>query len=551
MKKVFLAVCLVVCGSLWVSAQKKKKHDFEISKNLEIFNDIYKKLDVFYVDTLSADTVIRWGIDAMLQRVDPFTVYYSKDDMGDFRTMTTGKYAGIGSYIRYHKKEQRVVLTEPYENSPAQKTGIRGGDVILSVDGTDVKGLSVDKVSNMLRGDAGTVVEVQVKRYNVKKPITYKIKRQNIQLPQVPYYGEVCPGVGYIYLTGFTEGAYREVRHALLQLKEKGVQSLIFDLRGNPGGALNEAVDIAGLFIPKGSKVVSTKGKMSSTNRTYYTTHLPVDMTMPMVVLVDGGSASSSEIVAGALQDYDRAVILGQRTYGKGLVQMVRDVPYGGNLKLTTSRYYIPSGRCIQAYDYRHLKEDGSVGTLPDSLTNVFKTKAGREVRDGGGIKPDVKVVPDSLPSMIYDLASGEVFIDFANRYVYEHKTIASAGDFELTDAEYETFVDLVKESGFTYNRRSVELLNVLKKVATREGYYEDAKVEFEALSSKFSVDISKDMHRFKKEISTLLCNEIVRRYYYQRGGVEHQLKDDQDVKEALKVLSNKEEYNDLLSVKE
>lgn len=548
MKKFVLGCALVVGAVLPSAAQKSNNHNFEIAKNLEVFNDIYKQLDLFYVDTLSADTVIRWGIDGMLRQVDPFTVYYSDDNIDDLRTMATGKYAGIGSYVRFHKKEDRTVISEPYEGSPAQQAGMRAGDVILSVDGTDVKGMPVDKVSDMLRGDAGTKLTIKVRRYGEAKPLSFTIVRRNIQLPQVPYYGEAHPGVGYIYLTGFTEGAAKEVRHAVTELRKQGVKALVLDLRSNPGGSLDEAVEIANLFLPKGSKVVYTRGKLASANRTYYTTKEPLDTEMPLAVLVNGGTASSAEIVSGTLQDYDRAVILGQRTYGKGLVQMIRDVPYRGNLKITTSRYYIPSGRCIQAYDYRHLNPDGSVGIVPDSLTKVFHTQAGREVRDGGGIKPDLVLRPDSLPSMIYDLVANDVFFDYVNRFVDEHKTIAPAGEFDIADADYAAFVESTVASGFTYNRRSVDILKLLKDMAVREGYYEDAKDEFEALSAKFSTDLAKDLERFKKDIKVFLNDEIVRRYYYQKGGVLQQLREDDEFGKAVEVVTDAATYRDILS---
>lgn len=548
MKKFVLGCALVVGAVLPSVAQKSNNHNFEIAKNLEVFNDIYKQLDLFYVDTLSADTVIRWGIDGMLRQVDPFTVYYSDDNIDDLRTMATGKYAGIGSYVRFHKKEDRTVISEPYEGSPVQQAGMKAGDVILSVDETDVKGMPVDKVSDMLRGDAGTKLTIKVRRYGEAKPLSFTIVRRNIQLPQVPYYGEAHPGVGYIYLTGFTEGAAKEVRHAVTELRKQGVKALVLDLRSNPGGSLDEAVEIASLFLPKGSKVVYTRGKLASANRTYYTTKEPLDTEMPLAVLVNGGTASSAEIVSGTLQDYDRAVILGQRTYGKGLVQMIRDVPYRGNLKITTSRYYIPSGRCIQAYDYRHLNPDGSVGIVPDSLTKVFHTQAGREVRDGGGIKPDLVLRPDSLPSMIYDLVANDVFFDYVNRFVDEHKTIAPAGEFDIADADYAAFVESTVASGFTYNRRSVDILKLLKDMAVREGYYEDAKEEFEALSAKFSTDLAKDLERFKKDIKVFLNDEIVRRYYYQKGGVLQQLREDDEFGKAVEVVTDAATYRDILS---
>ena len=545
-KYIWALACLFV--SMWMSAQRGENKNSKISRNLEVFNDIYKQLDLFYVDSLDADTVIEWGIRSMLRQVDPFTDYYPEND-DELRQMATGKYAGIGSVVRFHKKKDRVVISEPYEGTPSQLAGVKAGDVIMSIDGTDVKGLPVAKVSDMLRGEAGTTFELRVLRPGEEKERSFKITRQTIQQPQVPYYGLVRPGVGYVMLTGFTEGASREVRHALLDLRGQGATRLILDLRENPGGALTEAVNIANLFVPKGTKVVYTKGKMASTNRDYYTAKEPVDSLMPLAVLVDGGSASSSEIVAGCLQDMDRAVVIGARTYGKGMVQMIRELPYHGNLKITTSRYYIPSGRCIQAYDYRHLNADGSVGTVPDSLTKVFYTKGGRPVRDGGGVTPDVKVRPDSLPTLIYDLVSSEVIFDFATQYAAAHSSVAPAGEIELNDEEYAQFVEFVKKEGFTYNRRSDEVLDLLKDVAKREGYLEAAQAEFKALEAKFSNDLATDLMRFRKEIEPYVCDEIVHRYYHQKGFVKQQLRGDSCVEKALQILSNPEAYKKILTV--
>lgn len=545
-KYIWALACLFV--PMWMSAQRGENKNSKISRNLEVFNDIYKQLDLFYVDSLDADTVIEWGIRSMLRQVDPFTDYYPEND-DELRQMATGKYAGIGSVVRFHKKKDRVVISEPYEGTPSQLAGVKAGDVIMSIDGTDVKGLPVAKVSDMLRGEAGTTFELRVLRPGEEKERSFKITRQTIQQPQVPYYGLVRPEVGYVMLTGFTEGASREVQHALLDLKGQGATRLILDLRENPGGALTEAVNIANLFVPKGTKVVYTKGKMASTNRDYYTAKEPVDSLMPLAVLVDGGSASSSEIVAGCLQDMDRAVIIGARTYGKGMVQMIRELPYHGNLKITTSRYYIPSGRCIQAYDYRHLNADGSVGTVPDSLTKVFYTKGGRPVRDGGGVTPDVKVRPDSLPTLIYDLVSSEVIFDFATQYAAAHSSVAPAGEIELNDEEYAQFVEFVKKEGFTYNRRSDEVLDLLKDVAKREGYLEAAQAEFKALEAKFSNDLATDLMRFRKEIEPYVCDEIVHRYYHQKGFVKQQLRGDSCVEKALQILSAPEAYKKILTV--
>lgn len=549
MKKIFLAAGLCCMSAIPVSAQKDSNHNFEISKNLEIFNDIYKQLDMFYVDSLSADTVIEWGIDAMLRQVDPFTVYYPEEGMDELKEMTTGKYAGIGAVIRFYKKEDRVMVIEPQEDSPAIEAGVKGGDLILSIDGKDMKGKSTQEVSENLRGDAGTTFELTVKRAGVEHPLSFKITRRNIAMPPVPYYGMVSDGIGYIYFERFVDGCSRDVRRAVVDLKEQGAKALVIDMRGNPGGPLSEAVEVTNLFVPRGQKVVYTKGKLASVNSEHYTKKEPLDVDIPVAVLVDGSTASSAEIVSGAWQDWDRAVIVGERTYGKGLVQMIREVPYHGSLKVTTSRYYIPSGRCIQAYDYRHLNPDGSAKTLPDSLTKAFKTAGGREVRDGGGIKPDVVITPDSLPSIVYDIATSDVLLDYVNRYVQTHATIAPAGDFSLTDADYADFVKMVEESDFTYKRRTEEMMKLLERTARFEGCYEGAKPEFEALAAKMKGGVAADLElpKNKEEIKSVLESDIVARYYFRRGVVQQQLKADKDLKTALEILTDTERYESLL----
>lgn len=549
MKKIFLAAGLCCMSAIPVSAQKDSNHNFEISKNLEIFNDIYKQLDMFYVDSLSADTVIEWGIDAMLRQVDPFTMYYPEEGMDELKEMTTGKYAGIGAVIRFYKKEDRVMVIEPQEDSPAIEAGVKGGDLILSIDGKDMKGKSTQEVSENLRGDAGTTFELTVKRAGVEHPLSFKITRRNIAMPPVPYYGMVSDGIGYIYFERFVDGCSRDVRRAVVDLKEQGAKALVIDMRGNPGGPLSEAVEVTNLFVPRGQKVVYTKGKLASVNSEHYTKKEPLDVDIPVAVLVDGSTASSAEIVSGAWQDWDRAVIVGERTYGKGLVQMIREVPYHGSLKVTTSRYYIPSGRCIQAYDYRHLNPDGSAKTLPDSLTKAFKTAGGREVRDGGGIKPDVVITPDSLPSIVYDIATSDVLLDYVNRYVQTHATIAPAGDFSLTDADYADFVKMVEENDFTYKRRTEEMMKLLERTARFEGCYEGAKPEFEALAAKMKGGVAADLElpKNKGEIKSVLESDIVARYYFRRGVVQQQLKADKDLKTALEILTDTERYESLL----
>ena len=421
--------------------------------------------------------------------------------------------------------------------------------MILSIDGKDMKGKSTQEVSENLRGDAGTTFELTVKRAGVEHPLSFKITRRNIAMPPVPYYGMVADGIGYIYFERFVDGCSRDVRRAVVDLKEQGAKALVIDMRGNPGGPLSEAVEVTNLFVPRGQKVVYTKGKLASVNSEHYTKKEPLDVDIPVAVLVDGSTASSAEIVSGAWQDWDRAVIVGERTYGKGLVQMIREVPYHGSLKVTTSRYYIPSGRCIQAYDYRHLNPDGSAKTLPDSLTKAFKTAGGREVRDGGGIKPDVVITPDSLPSIVYDIATSDVLLDYVNHYVQTHAAIAPAGEFSLTDADYADFVKMVEGSDFTYKRRTEEMMKLLERTARFEGCYEGAKPEFEALAAKMKGGVSADLEvpKNKEEIKSVLESDIVARYYFRRGVVQQQLKADKDLKTALEILTDTERYASLL----
>ncbi len=550
MRRKFLLYILLTILPIGIRAQKSENHNASISRNLEIFNEIYRILDTYYVDSLSADTVIEWGINAMLNRVDPYTAYYPQDD-DELMEMAQGKYAGIGAVIRYSKTLKRTVISEPYEGTPSMKAGLLPGDIILSIGEQDVEGMPTDKVSNLLRGEAGTTFLLKVQRPGEKKPRTCTITRETISIPHLPYYGIVADGVGYIMLSGFNDGDALQMRAALMELKQQGAKSLVIDLRSNPGGSLEESVDIANLFLPKGKKIVFTKGKMKSMNHDYYTRMEPVDTIMPLAVLVDGGTASAAEILSGSLQDMDRAVIIGTRTYGKGLVQNIRELPYGGNMKITTGRYYIPSGRCIQAYDYRNLNEDGSARTLPDSLTTLFHTMKGREVRDGGGIKPDIIVTPDTLPTMVYDLAPSDVLFDFCTQYVSEHPTFGKPGEASLTDEEYEQFIQYVKEHDFTYNRRSDEVIKLLKEVAEREGYMDIAKSEFDALNAKLTSDLTSDMHRLRKHIEPYLLDELVTRYYHRKGATRQQLVGDKCMEKALEILADRKAYEQLLEPQE
>lgn len=528
------------------SAQKKKGgHDFEVVKNLDVFNSIYKELDMFYVDSLEAQKAIRVGIDAMLSELDPYTVYYPEDDMDELEMMTKGKYGGIGSIIRL-RKDSTVIIYEPYEGMPAAEVGLKVGDVLLRIDDNDLKGMDTEKVSNLLRGEPGTTFLLEVQRPGEKKTRKFKITRRNITVSQIPYHGVLRGDVGYINLIGFTENSSRDFRKALISVKADGAKSLVIDLRGNGGGSLAEAVNIVNLFVPRGKEIVSMKGKVRSSNYSYKSKNEPLDLEMPIVVLVNNGSASAAEIVAGALQDLDRAVIVGSKTFGKGLVQSVRDLPYNGSLKLTTSKYYIPSGRCIQAIDYKNRRE-GQTDRVADSLANVFHTEGGREVRDSGGITPDVEVKHDTLANLLFYLSNDDVLTDFATDYCKTHLTIAPAAEFAISDADFEAFKRMAVESGFKYDRLSEKRLDDLKKVAEFEGYLKDAEAEFAALAKKLEHNLERDFDNFKDDIKKLVEMEIVKRYYFQRGTVESGLRDDVDFDKAVEILHNPEEYNRIL----
>ncbi len=532
---------VLLAFSLSLAAQERRAQTgFDISRNLEVFADIYRQLDMYYVDTLSADTAVRWAIDGMLSEIDPFTIYYPGDDLDELKTMTTGRYAGIGALIRPYKQEDRTAIEEPYEGSPAQEAGVRAGDVILTIDGKDVKGWPTSEVSKNLRGEPGTTFELRVRREGEKKPLAFKITRRQIQTPAVPWYGIIDEDahIGYLYLASVTDHCSRDIRFAITELKQQGMERLILDLRDNPGGAVVEAVEIVGMFVPRGSLVVSTRGKVLSTCHEFRTPAEPIDTLMPLAVLVNGGSASAAEIISGALQDLDRATILGQRTYGKGLVQGIRDLPYHGHLKITTARYYIPSGRCIQAYDYRHRTIDGAATTLPDSLTRVFHTRLGRPVRDGGGILPDSILAVDSVPAMVYDLYNSDAFFNYANHFVATHPTIGAPTDFLLTDEDYAAFVDAIASSDFTYNARSVAALIQARQVARIEGRYDDVKDDFDRLESKLRTnDLRWDLERFRSHIQQYLETELVSRYYYQRGALQHQAQNDKAIRKAVETL--------------
>uniref|UniRef100_UPI0040256886 S41 family peptidase n=1 Tax=Prevotella sp. TaxID=59823 RepID=UPI0040256886 len=543
-----MVLAMVLAMPAW--AQKEKNHDFVVAKNMDVFTSIYKNLDMMYVDTLDADEVIGNGINAMLRSLDPYTEYYPESEVKELKNMLTGKYAGIGSVVRYNYQLGYTVISEPYEGMPAQEAGLKKGDIILSINDSTMKGKEVSYVSDRLRGEPGTSFILKVKRPSTGKVMKVKLTRRTIQMPFLPYYGLLDGGIGYINFNSFTDQCAKDVRRAFIDLKKQGAKKLVFDLRNNGGGSVSEAVSIVNMFLPKDKVVLTMKGKLQRANNEYKTTVEPIDTLMPIVVLVGGNTASAAEILSGSLQDYDRAIILGTRTYGKGLVQATMDLPYNGQMKLTTSKYYIPSGRCVQALNYKHAK-GGYVEHVPDSLTKVFYTAGGREVRDGGGVKPDVEVKPDSLPNIAYYLAgardSNELMLNYEVDYIAKHPTIAPAKDFALTDADYEEFKARVLKADFKYDRETEKYLKDLMKLARFEGYYDDAKPEFDALAKKLSHNVAKDLDYNKQYIKRLLENDIVAAYYYQGGAIRNSLRYDKQVKEAVRLLNTPEEYKKLL----
>lgn len=545
-----LLIYIFALLSLPVAAQSDKDHNFTVAKNLEVFNAIYKNLDLLYVDKLPADTVIGNAVDAMLESLDPYTEYYPQAKGKDLKMLMTGKYAGVGALIRYSPKYKNVFIDEPYENMPAANAGLRKGDLILSIDDLSMEGKTTQFVSDHLRGDAGTTFMIKIRRPSTGKIMKLKITRGAIKMPAVPYYGLLDSGIGYINLNQFTEDCSKDFRRAFVEMKKNGMHKLIVDLRNNGGGLESEAVNIVNLFVPKDVTIVSNHGKVKRLDRDYKTTAEPIDTVIPIVVLVNNNTASSSEITAGALQDLDRAVIMGTRTYGKGLVQTTVDLPYNGKMKLTTHKYYIPSGRCIQAVNYRH-DRGGSTEHVPDSLSKVFHTLHGREVRDGGGIKPDLEVAPDTASNiqtyLMSVIDSTETVLDYIVSYVAKHPTIANPSAFELTDDDYEAFKQHVLKSGFKYDGVSEKILKELVKTAKFEGYYNDAKPEFDAIENKLKHNVAKDLDYNRDRIMQALASTIVSIYYYQRGTIEYTLKHDKQIKAAQKLLDNPAKYKEIL----
>ncbi|MGE0635274.1 MAG: S41 family peptidase [Bacteroidia bacterium] len=520
---------------------------FEITKNLDIFVTLFKELNLYYVDETKPGDLMKTGIEGMLESLDPYTNYIPESDIEDFRFMQTGQYGGIGALIR--TMDKKIVIAEPYEDSPAQKAGLEAGDVIIEVNGKSTEGKNTEDISKILKGQPNTEVKLVLKREGVDKPIEKTIMREEIKVKSVPHFEMLNNEVGYIKLNQFTDKCTEEVQTAFKELKEKkGMKALVLDLRGNPGGLLNEAVSLSNLFVEKGQLVVSTKGKVKEWEKTYKAANQALDMEIPLVVLVNSGSASASEIVSGTIQDLDRGVIVGQRSYGKGLVQTTRPLSYNTQLKVTTAKYYIPSGRCIQALDYSHRNEDGSVGKVPDSLMKKFATKNGRPVFDGGGVLPDIVLEPVTYSQIARALMGKNMIFNFATKYKREHPTIPAVKEFQITDELFKEFTDYIADKDYEYSTHSEDVVKKFKETAEKEKYFKDVEAEYEALKAKLSHNKNEDLVTFKDEIKELLKEEIVSRYYYQKGRVESLLDRDPDVKEALSILADKSKYSSLLA---
>jgi len=521
--------------------------DFKLVKNLDIYYSLFRELNVFYVDDINPEKLIEKSINEMLQSLDPYTIYIPESDIEDFNFATTGKYGGIGSLIR--KSGDFAIISEIYKDFPADLAGLKAGDIIREIDGRSIEGLALSKVSDLLKGLPDTEVRVTIKRYGFDELFTITFIRKKIHITGVPYYGMLDENIGYIRLSNFTQDCSKDVKNALTDLKKTySPESLILDLRGNPGGLLIEAVNVSNLFVEKGQEIVSTKGKVKQFDETYRAKNLPVDTKIPIVVLVNRGSASASEIVAGTLQDIDRAVIIGTRTFGKGLVQTTRPLSYNSRLKVTTAKYYIPSGRCIQALDYSNRNEDGSVGYIPDSLISEYKTKNGRSVYDGGGISPDIEILKPDLSQLTIELFTGFMFFDFSTRYYLSHDSILPPGDFKLTDSIYRDFIAFVKDQNFIYETKTDQALLTLKETAKKEKYYQFAESEYTALSKKLSRDLEQDMNAFSKEIKILLEESIVDRYYYRSGMIRSSLPYDEQIDKAREILKDKNRYTNILN---
>lgn len=544
MKKYIILFCLCIASFF---AFNFSQDYFEVSKNLDVFNTLYRELNIAYVDETKPGQLMKTGIEAMLASLDPYTNYYTENDIEDYRFMTTGEYGGIGAIIQDVNK--KITITEPYEGFSAFKAGLRAGDEIIEVNNINVASKKTEDITNMLKGQAGTPIKLKIIRLGQTTPTEITLNREEIKVKAVPYFNMLNAEVGYIKLTSFTENCSGEVKEALLKLKEKNCKSLILDLRGNPGGLLNEAVNIVNLFIDKNNEVVSTKGKVKDWNKQYFSLYTPIDTEMPLVVLVDNNSASASEIVSGALQDLDRAVILGQRSYGKGLVQQTRDLTYNTKLKVTVAKYYIPSGRCIQALDYTHKDSEGRVEKVPDSLITAFKTKGGRIIYDGAGILPDYKTEPIKYSNILAILLNKNHVFSYVNQYLIKHPQYkTTAADVNFSDSDYNDFIAYLKDKDYNYKTQSDYALEDLKQDASNEKYYESIKTEYEALLNKMTINKKDDLVRFKAEIRQFIEEEIAARFEFQKGRIETALKYDLDITEAKKLLADKSKITAILT---
>lgn len=541
----FLLLCLFT-GINFVFAQSDISEEkyFEMNKAVETFGSVFKMLHSQYVDEINSGDLVKTAIDAMLAKLDPYTNFYPESDMEDVKLQLLGQYGGIGALIHY--QNDAVVISEPYENLPAFKAGLKAGDIILSVDGEKAEGKNVEQIREKLRGQAGTEISLKVDRNGQK--IERKFRREEIQLPNLPYFGMLNDNTGYIKLNEFTKQAAENVLQAYKSLKQQGATSLVLDLRGNGGGLLNEAVDLVNIFVDKGQTIVSTKAKDITKNNIFKTTRTATDTKVPIVVLIDGSSASASEIVAGSMQDLDRAVIMGQRSFGKGLVQNILPLVYNAQMKVTVSKYYIPSGRCIQAIDYSHRDKDGNATMIPDSLKTAFKTKGGRTVYDGFGIEPDVSIEPEYASNIAIALITKFVCFDYATKFCRETPTIPAAKDFEISDDIYNDFIKFIKDKDYSYTTTSEKAVDNLLKTAEKEQFSNETIEEIKKLKAKIEQDKKEDIYKFKDEIKTILLSEIVSRYYYQKGRIEALLKFDNEVKQATDLLNNPKEYKKILN---
>jgi carboxyl-terminal processing protease len=543
-KKILLGISVVVIAGLGFYSFNPDQRNFEIAKNLEIYYSLFRELNLFYVDEVNPGELVRTSIDEMLQSLDPYTNYIAEEQMEDFRFMTTGEYAGIGALIS--KQSDKIVIAETYEGFPAQKFGLKAGDIILEVEKKSTEDMTTEDVSNLLKGPAKKPVKVKLLRPGDKKPFEVDVVREKITIDAIPYYGMIDNSTAYIRLSNFTANCSEEVKKAFLELKAEKPASLILDLRSNPGGLLMEAVKIVNFFVPRGEEIVSTRGKVKQWDRAYTATSAPLDTVIRIAVLTNRASASASEIVAGAMQDLDRGLVIGSRTFGKGLVQTTRDLSYNAKLKVTTAKYYIPSGRCIQALDYAHRNEDGSVGYVPDSLISEFLTKKGRKVYDGGGVIPDIVIEPEQLSNLSAALLTKYQIFDFATRFSNENESIPSPENFEITDGIYTNFAAYLKENNFEYESESEQMIDELIEAAKEEKYYELAEDEFAGLRAKLEPQLDKDMEVFSKEIKSLLQNEIVTRYYYQKGAIRSSLDGDNVIQKAIEQVNSPAAYSAL-----